>query len=62
MPDQRRASLVAVTVYIDRDLKNAVRAEAAERGETVTAMINRACLDYTRGRRQAKRTKETTTQ
>jgi predicted transcriptional regulator len=48
MPDQRSPSQVAVTVYIDRDLKASVKTRAEERGDTVTAIIERALKRYVR--------------
>lgn len=48
MPDQRDPGKVGITVYIDRDLKASVRTRAEERGETVTAVIQRALRRYVR--------------
>jgi hypothetical protein len=48
MPNQRKASQVAITVYIDRDLKAAVRARIAEKGETLTDVVARALKRYVR--------------
>jgi post-segregation antitoxin (ccd killing protein) len=48
MPNQRKASQVAVTIYVDRDLKAAAKDRARERSETVTAVILRALRRYVR--------------
>jgi hypothetical protein len=48
MPNQRSADQVAVTFYIDRDLKAAVKARAAEKCETVTDVVTRALKRYVR--------------
>jgi hypothetical protein len=48
MPDQRDPSKVMVTVYVDRDLRDAVNARAKEKGETVAAVLTRALKRYAR--------------
>jgi hypothetical protein len=48
MPDQRDPDKVAVTFYVPRDLKAAVRAKANEKGETVTDALVRALRRYVR--------------
>lgn len=44
--NQRSKTQVAITFWVDRDLKSALKALAAERSETVTDVLLRAVRQY----------------
>jgi hypothetical protein len=46
MPNKRSADKQAVTVFLEKDLVAAVKAATAARGETVTAVVERALAEY----------------
>lgn len=46
MPSQHAATRQAVTFRLPRDLLDAAKARAAEREETMTAVVERALSEY----------------
>jgi hypothetical protein len=50
MPNQPAVGQVHITLYLPQELRDASKAEAARRGESVSAAVRRFLAEYAKGK------------